>query len=268
MKLEPLSPFLAARVVGLDVRDLTPALAAEVRDALLEHRVLAFADQQLTPADFVRFAGHFGEIMPHRVVANRHPDHEQISLVTNRAADGSLGTARGATYWHIDSLYTERPQRFTMLYGLECPSVGGDTVFVDMAAAWRSLDASLRRRLPGWRAEHLHHGRRTGGTPAAWERSVHPLVHTHPQTGEQSLLVSEAHTTRILELDPPESDRLLDGLNRHVTTGRPQFAYRWHAGDLLVWDNCCLLHRGSSDYQEPRTLLRISIAGDVPIPAS
>jgi alpha-ketoglutarate-dependent taurine dioxygenase len=263
---------------GLDLRrKLTPDEQNQIYKRLVESKVVAIPEQELTPAQFVQFGCSFGRILIHHLTDELLPGFKEIYVVTNRVhKTGEVGTrpSRGSSYWHIDDAYHAAPQMITILYGVECPQSQGATCFIDMAAAYRDLSSDRRAFVDGLWAEHYVSGGRGRGVPydpadpaiTPEQRTIHPLVRVHPDSGERSLFVSPAHTVRIVGLPLEQSDALLDELLAHTLGRGRSFEYKWHNGDVLMWDNRSVLHRGGGDCKDPRTLYRIGIVGSTPIP--
>jgi taurine dioxygenase len=265
---------LGAEVRGIDLKASLgdPAVFAELRRLWLEHQVLFFRGQDLAPAEFMRFAEHFGTPVEYPMVRGL-PDFPRIievkKLETERAAFGAV--------WHSDTVYLERPPMASMLIARELPPCGGDTLFANMALAFESLSPALRKTLAGLRAVNssakadvtkTREDRiRTGGTEEARKEFVveHPVVRTHPETGRKALYVNPAHTVRFAGWTEEESAGLLKFLFEHQV--RPEFTCRfsWQPGSIAFWDNRCAMHNPVNDYHGFKRLMhRITLAGDVP----
>lgn len=266
VRLEPLrdQPF-GARLVDLDPVRADPAV---LQSALAEHRVLVVEDLPLTPAAFAAFGSKFGSLVRHHLGELCHPDDERVLLLTNREPDQTfLGgrVARGTSYWHVDGAYLEQPYKATMLHALESPVQGGSTRWGDMYTAWAELPAVLQDQYSQYRVlNRLGAGPRRAGQVATSEgvegSFVHPLRSVHPTTGMPWLFVSEAHLEGIIGLGTGEAeDTFIDDLIAHAHQTQFQTAYKLDAGSSVIWDNRSLIHRGPSDFDEPRTLLRLLI---------
>ncbi len=273
-----------AEVSGVDLaRDMVAAWDA-IHAAYLEHKILIFHDQDLSAKRFHDFGERFGTIEPHTVVMYHHNELPGITVLSNRVEMGRPKGIRDAgSHWHSDYSYKAIPANVTMLYALEVPNEGGDTKFIDLAAAYRALPDAIKQRLEGLTA--LHHYRRTKEREhpegrwqllteterAATPEVVHPIVRTHPETGEKSLFVFPGITSGIQHihgLAKAESDALLMELYAHCTEPRFQFTYKWNAGDLVLWDNRCTMHHATTDVlpaDQYRTLYRINTKGTEPI---
>ena len=246
----------------------------EVWDAFFAAQVLVFRGLQLTATRFLEFARQFGRPEPHVIDQFHHPEHADILILSNRRKNGEpVGLADAGTYFHTDYSYLEVPARCTMLYSLEVPRVGGDTLFADQYAAYDDLPDAMKRRIDGLVALH-HYGNRddldkSSRTVAsvlseeqekkmAWVR--HPVVRRHPVTGRKALYAVSGSSFGIEGMPRDESHALLDELKRHATQGQYQLRLRYGVGDLVIWDNASLLHSATlTDPEDPRTLWRITV---------
>jgi taurine dioxygenase len=244
---------------------------AVIREALVEHKLLVFRDQRLTPARQRDFAARFGPLYVHPLLSH-DKDLEEIAIF-----DHDRRRPPEPDVWHADATFIEAPPFGSILHGAVVPETGGDTLFADTAAAYAALSEPMRGLLHGLRATHdLTKGFRAsayyGENNARWESAQHgnppvshPVVRTHPGSGIRSLFVNEGFTTAIQGLKTEESRTLLDFLFRHQS--RPQFVYRhrWQAGDVLFWDNCTIQHMAVADYWPRQCRMhRASILGDRP----
>ncbi len=276
IRVEPSSGALGAEVSGVDLAKLDDAAFAEIRDAWLEHQVLFFRDQQLSPADQAAFAERFGELeaYPFLEPLDGHP--YVIPIVKEKDTRMNFGGG-----WHSDMSYQERPVKATLLYAIEVPPRGGDTLFANMAAAYEALSDGMKELLDGLRAvftaakvhgaagfyqnaDHPMDKRKNAAREEA--RYLHPVVRTHPDTGRKALFLDLPHVERIEKMRVHESEPLMNFLAQHAT--QPQFTTRftWKAGSLAVWDNRCVQHYALNDYPgERREMNRVTVAGDVPV---
>jgi len=275
-RLRRLSGALGAEIVGVDLsRDLEPALVAALRQALLDHLVIFFRDQDLSPERFLALARRFGEPVEYPFVRgiDGFPEIIQVAKLEHETVNfGGL--------WHTDTAYLECPPMGTMLLAREVPPVGGDTLFANQYLAYETLSPGMRRLLDGLRAVQASGNAavattrqdriRDSGRPAEDEAArdylaEHPVVRTHPETGRRALYVNGAHTRRFVDMTEAESQPLLDFLFQHQV--RPEFTCRfaWSPGALAFWDNRASLHNPINDYHgHRRTALRITLAGDRP----
>ena len=279
------APF-GAEVLNVDAsRRFDEATVAGLKAAIDRHLVIVLRDQRLTPADLVRFTASFGEVSPSVPHAYLLPAQPEVTVLSNILdGDGrNIGLADAGPYWHTDGLYYAEPHAYTLLYSIEIPTADGrslgDTQFTSSADAYDALDDATKRRLVGLRAVHSLSRRYAGdrmknstrGPLTAEQRArnpdrIHPVVRTHPRTGRKCLYVDETYTERIEGLPAAESEALLAELLAHCV--QPRFYHRqsWRVGDLVVWDNCAMLHKSTFDYALPqrRLLYRTTVQGTVP----
>jgi len=269
ISVQPISGALGAEINGVDLsQDLSDDVIAEIRQAWLEHLVVFFRDQTLTPAQQVALAKRFGEPVEYPFVAGLE-DFPVITPVVKLAHE----KVNFGGLWHTDTTYQQRPPMASMLYGLELPPYGGDTLFANCYLAYETLSDGLKATLEPLIGVNSSHKGRVVDTRAARiadapkEANVariaeHPVVRVHPETGRKSLYVSFAHTTNFKGWTEAESKPLLDYLFEHQT--RPEFTcrFRWQPGSLTLWDNRCALHNPINDYHgHKRVLHRITFAG-------
>jgi taurine dioxygenase len=271
---------LGAQVTGLDLSaPLQDEDFARIHRAHLDHHVLVFRTQRITPGQQVDFSRRFGPLQVHVLKQFQLPGHEEVMVVSNVKEHGKpIGLGDAGHFWHSDLSYKPLPSLGTLLHAQELPQAGGDTLFANMHLAWDKLDPALRRAVDGRTAEHSYLARyaelqkrspwRPNLTPEQVEqvRPVsHPVVRTHPETGRKALFVSEHFTTRIHGLPGDESRDLLAQLFAH--SARPEFIYRhrWQPFDLVFWDNRSLLHLATGCPEDQRRkLYRTTIQGDTP----
>jgi alpha-ketoglutarate-dependent taurine dioxygenase len=218
---------------------LAPAVKDAIWDAFLAHHIVVFPSQFLTREQQFAFAAHFGEVEVHGAHRGEAKRYDIAHVMTNLGADGNpvLRTSKAANYhWHTDKPYHAAPPKLTMLRAVEVPPEGGDTEFANTMLAYDALPEAMKRRIAGLRV--VFRPAFDDSRPAV----DHPLVRTHPETGRKALYLGN-HSTHIRGLPEAEGRALLDELVAHAT--QPPFVYRhrWHAGDLVMWDNRCLLHR-------------------------
>lgn len=280
--LRPLSPQLGAEAAGVDLsQPIDDQTFREIRSALDENNgLLVFRDVTTTPEQHCAFSKRFGPIERHAADAFAHPAYPDILLISNIMKQGRpIGAIFAGQYWHSDMSYLRKPPMQSLLYGLEIPAVGGDTMFANMYRAYDMLSEPMKRFLGGLRAIHdythayeTYFSKLKERPPLTEEIKAkvppveHPIVRTHPGTGRRCLFVNAGFTTGIVGMPDEESKPILDFLFRHCT--RPEFIYRhkWRTRDLVIWDNSCTLHFAVADYDlsTPRLLHRVTVAGDVP----
>jgi alpha-ketoglutarate-dependent taurine dioxygenase len=266
-----------AEITGANLsRPLSPALKALILRALRHHHVLVIRDQDLSQEQQHAFTRHFGELEEH-VARHADPRYGIVHSVTNFDDDGNpteTPDTRGNYFWHTDKSYHSVPSFLTMLHAVELPPEGGDTQFANMVQAYGALPEETKRRIAGlrcihsWEASRLASGSRPASEAEIRERPpvVHPLVRTHPDTGEKALYIG-THAAGIAGMPAAEGRALLAELLAHAT--QPDFVYthRWRPGDLVIWDNRCLLHRAIANYAmatHRRVLHRTVVRGTVP----
>jgi taurine dioxygenase len=268
---ERLSAAAGIEIAGLDLaRPLVGRDRDRVWQALLAHHVVVFPNQRLTREQQYAFTAQFGEVESHG--GGRPGKRREVAHVTaNLDADGrpSDRFAKGANYrWHTDKPYYKEPPLLTTLYAVELPPEGGDTEFANTAMAYAALPEATRARIAGLRVVfRWEHGRRPGYYANDLPPVDHPLVRTDPETGEKALYLGH-HAMRILGLPDAEGAALLDELLRHATRPGFVYAHRWRVGDLVMWDNRCLLHRAVANYDMTRyrrIMHRNVVRGAVPV---
>jgi len=273
----PLAPSLGARIEGVDIAaGIDDAAFDRIYAAFLDRHVVSLPGQRLSADDVVAFSRRFGGVEPHIKRRFSHPDNPLVILLSNRVENGRpIGSQDGGTFWHSDVSYRERPARGTLLYAIEVPERGGDTLFADMIQAYEDLSEAAKVRLEGLEAEHdyakadeISRAQGAKRPPLTEEERKlvppvrHPVVRPHPETGRKALYVSPGYTRRIVGMDPAESDALLEELFAHATQERYRLLYQWQAGDVVVWDNAAVIHSATTLYDPPvgnRTLWRTVI---------
>ncbi len=271
IKVEPVAGALGAEVGGVDIaHPLDDAVVAEIRRALLDYLVLFFHGQRLTPHQQLAFAQRFGVPMEYPQLKGL-PDCPLITPVVKleheRVNFGGI--------WHSDTTYLEHPPMASMLYAVEIPPHGGDTLFANQYLAYETLSETFRRMLDGLiginsslkaDASRTREDRlRAAGVESKVLVGEHPVVRTHPETGRKALFVNVGHTTHFRGFSEDESRPLLEYLFRHQI--RPEFTcrFRWQPGSLAFWDNRCTQHYPVNDYHGfRRSMHRITLAGERP----
>jgi taurine dioxygenase len=268
-ELRPLAGALGVEVLGADLR--CDAHAEIARDAFAKHAVVVVRGQRLGPEEQVAFARRFGAINVNRFFKSMD-GHPEVALVIKEADQKSAIGER----WHTDHSYDVVPAMGSVLYAVDTPPVGGDTVFASMAAAYDALSPPFRAALAGLRAWHSSRhvfgaarastetGRdgRIGNSQAARQDALHPLLIVHPLSGRRCLYVNPTFTVRIDGFHEDESRALLDFLYAHAV--RPEFCcrVRWEPGDLTIWDNRATWHKAINDYDgHRREMRRVTVEG-------
>ncbi|HWH84294.1 MAG TPA: TauD/TfdA family dioxygenase [Burkholderiaceae bacterium] len=280
IEIRPFDAPLGAEAIGLDLSaPLSDADFARIHRAHLDHHVLVFRDQRITPAQQIAFSRRFGPLQIHVLHQFLLKNHPEILVVSNIVENGQpIGLGDAGHYWHSDLSYKERPSLGSMLHAQELPADGGDTLFANMQLAWETLPAPLRQAVAGRRAEHSYLAKyeelrqRSPWRPQLSEAQIaqvepvqHPVVRTHPETGRPALFVSEHFTTRIVGLPADESRDLLAQLFAHSVRPAHVYRHRWQPHDMVFWDNRSLMHLAAGcPVEQRRRLNRTTIEGDVP----
>ncbi len=271
--IAPIGYALGAQVTGIDLaQPLNEEQLHLLHEAWVKHLVLVFPDQSLDPARLIAFSRHFGELDNYESQPfNRHPGFDEVMLLSNRRVNGRLlPGASGGQNWHTDLSYTIRPAKSTMLYCIEKPSVGGDTMFANMYLAYESLSPKLQEFLDGLEAVHdvsLINAKREPEIIAEFKRLnppvVHPAVRLHPDSGRKALYVNN-RVRRFVGMSEAESRPFINFLCEHSVTPRFVYRHRWSVKDLVIWDNRCLTHLAVGDFDpnEIRHMIRTSIMGE------
>jgi taurine dioxygenase len=277
-ELRPLSPNLGAELIGIDLaRGVDDALFRDIYAAFLRHQVLLFGAQDLPPGRQVEFARQFGEVQIHvmnQYHADGHPELYRLSSVDQHGNPTGKHPDKGTLAWHTDGSWQRVTGQATILYAEVVPAAGGETHYCDMYGAYERLSPQWKARVAGLRAVHnldFSRTRRHGENPMteAQRQAVppvdHPVVRTHPETGRRSLFLGD-HAEYILGMDYDEGRALIEELNALAIHPDLTYAHRWQPGQLILWDNRCLLHR-ATEYdvsREPRVIRRCTVLGEVP----
>jgi taurine dioxygenase len=289
MRIRPLSGALGAEIDGVRLDALDEVSFERLHTAFLEHLVIFVKDQQLKPRDLVKFAQRFGEldVRPYTVPVPLDQIVDCPQVLEVRKEPDDHGVNFGGS-WHADVTFRKTPYLGSLLYALEVPASGGDTLWSNLYLAFETLSPGLQAKLCALSAKHsswrdvnqqrmaTHYGVKTSNIDVgAAQRllqnaengeAMHPVVRTHPDTGKKSLFVNRAYTKHFESMTVEESQPLLDWLYAHSV--RPEFTcrFRWQPGTLALWDNRCTLHNPLNDYHGQRRVLhRVSIHGDAPI---
>ena len=283
LTIQPVSPHIGAEVTGADLQQpVGDNLFRELHQAWVDaDGLLIIRDQTLTPEQQIAFSQRFGELASagDNPVIQKYslPGHPEIFRVSNKKKEGEpLGREDAGTYWHSDGTWQTHPSKASILYALEVPRVGGNTMFADLYLAWETLSPTLKRMLDGLEAVHAmanagdtSYGREFAGKGdvIAAKSATHPLVITHPDSGRKALFVNRGYTARIVGLAKAESEALLGFLFQHATAPELVYRHHWRTHDLVIWDNRCTAHYAIPDYKAvgDRYLHRTSVKGDRPM---
>lgn len=275
-ELNSLSAHTGIEARGIDLKAPIDAnLVAQLNQAFVDHSVLVIRDQQLAPAQLLNAVQLFGDVFIQQDNKFSLPECPQIHYVSNqdRYPDGKRYIP-GAGY-HTDHSNAKEPPKATVLHAVALPDSGGDTQYVNMHAAYEGLDKKMKARLDGQRAVHVYQSRHSqrklmGLSHAQHERIpdevAHPLVRTHPESGRKSLYINPIRIDRLVGMADAEALPLLDELLRHASQPCYEYRHRWLPGDVVMWDNRCLLHKANGDYDmaQKRYLYRLMLQGDQP----
>ena len=260
MDITRLSAPVGAIINDVDVRSLDEKGFARINTLFCEHHVLVFPDQKLGPEDQIKFARRWGNLIPFPYMSL--PDFPDMIELKNRGKEKDVNQ-----HWHSDMTYNVRPPKLTMLYALAAPEIGGETAFANQELAYKELSTGMRRVVDDLKAHHSAEGlaRLYEEDQKGAPRALHPVVRTHDETGQKSLYVCRAFTRRFEEWSREESKPLLEYLFEQSVRPEYQGRHQWRAGDLVMWDNRCLLHYAVHDHGvDSRVIHRCQVEGDVP----
>jgi taurine dioxygenase len=264
--VSPLTPAIGAEIGNVDLGQVTDQEITDIRAALLKHKVVFFREQTLSQAQHIGLARGFGELEIHPATPSSQSNPEVLHIAHGPESKGQ------ENFWHSDVTWREKPSLGSILKAVEVPEVGGDTLFANMVLAYERLSENMKEAITGRVAIHdiarVFAKRLNKSAEELRERYPpveHPIVRTHPETGESVLYVNTAFTSHIKDMDKDESAQLLRTL--YLTAANPeiQCRFRWEKGALAFWDNRASQHFASSDYfPQVRKMERVTIAGDRP----
>jgi len=276
LDVRPLTRHIGAEIHGLDLRERPDEETVRaVYRAWLDHLVLVFPGQTLSQEDLLRATTYFGEPGHLDRPAKYFPPGfarmlPGIMLISNIRENGEpIGALPdGEMMFHHDMIHKDVPSKATMLYSVEIPSYGGDTLFASGYAAYETLDPAVRERLEGKRAlHHYNYGSTQRGDDRgteAFNECVHPVFRTHEETGRKAVYVNRLMTVKIVDMEAAESERLLNILFDQAEKPEFVYAHRWRKGDVLLWDNRCSSHaRTDFPSNQRRLMLRTTVVGNV-----
>lgn len=276
LTVTPIAGSLGAEITGIDLSEhLSDDVVTEIRQALLDHLVVFFRDQNLTPDQQIRFALRFGDLEEHDFVKGM-PDYPEIIRVV-READETTKNFGGS--WHSDVTHQACPAMGSILYAVDVPPFGGDTLFANQYRAYETLSPGMQEMLSGLTAIHSARGpfAPEGRSKSNWknmhvetsekafEEQEHPVIRTHPETGRKMLFVNRTFTIRFKNMTEQESAPLLEFLFQHAQNEHFTCRFRWSKGAVAFWDNRAVLHHALNDYGGfRREMHRVAISGDRP----
>jgi taurine dioxygenase len=260
MQVRQMSAPLGAIVEDIDIRNVDAADVAELNMLFCQHHVLVFPKQQLTPDEQVTFAQHWGELVPFPY--GSLPGQPNIIELRNKGKKRDVNQ-----HWHSDMTYDPNPPKLTMLYALQAPALGGETAFANQIHAYEELSVGMKALVDSLTAKHSAKdlARLYGQDPDQASEAEHPVVRTHDETGARALYVCQAFTREFKNWSRQESKVLLDYLYEHCVRPEYQARHQWQAGDLVMWDNRCLLHYAVHDHGDnPRLIHRLQVRAGAP----
>ena len=274
MQVTPLSPSIGATIEAIDLSNgITPEQAAELRALWLKFQIIVIRGQKLTPAIQLEIARAFGE-PDHYPFLKGLEGYPEITPVLKREEE----VLNFGGLWHTDTIYQPSPPMATMLYAVELPPLGGDTLFANQYMAYEQLSDGLKQTLAGIKLISRSDNKDAAETRAERIKEsgiklnrnslsgCHPAIRTHPETGRKSLYISPGHSHNFEGWSEAESAALLSYLHNHQIAEEFRCRHVWQLGDLALWDNRCVLHYPVNDYHGHRRLLhRITLKGDVPV---
>lgn len=271
LAIKPLSDIMAAEVTGVDLaQPLGDAAKAAIHDAFLKYQLLVFRDQKLDKDQQTAFTEHFGTLERHALRNITPGAHPLVHIVSNLGADGKPSGIVKSTKWHSDKSFRPEPSMATVLHAVTLPPDGGDTCFANMYLAYEALPDAEKAELDGMTVIHSwEHSRDNTGRKVSQAEiddappMAHPLVRVHPETGRKALFLG-MHAAFLDDMDHEQSLKRIEALEAHATADRFVYRHKWRQGDLLMWDNRCLLHRADPNFDaahHPRVMHRTCLRG-------
>ena len=278
LKVKELKPGFGAELVDVDLAKADETERTGAVDAFQRHGAILARGQAMGPSDLMDFIAAFGEAEGHTLGEFTLPGYPNIYILSNRVReDGTpIGAHNDGVGWHTDYSYKSEPVMCTMLYAVEVPPEGSDTLLADGCAAWNALTPERQDQLSGLKLHHSYQHfmstRQYGARelPEEIRRDnpdvIHPLIRTHPADGRKALWPSTGTVTEVIGMEGPEGLALIDELVEFMTADRFVYRHQWRVGDLLMWDNRCTLHTGTlyDDQKYFRTMHRLWVKGDAP----
>ena len=275
MKIKLCSGALGAEIDGIDLKTVNSNNFKTINDLLLEHKVIFFREQNMSPEEQINLAKLFGPVEEHAYVKGLEGYPEITRLIKDAEEKNQWGEG-----WHSDVSYNETPTKAVILKSVKIPPVGGDTVFSNMELAWETLDKELKKIVENRRAEHFSLGAgffidsykhfESNGNDAKEYSNHHPIVRTHPETGKKILFVNWTYTKKIEGLEEHESNEVLSKIFEHQSRLDLTCRYSWTEDNIAIWDNRCVIHYAIADFFPgrglgyERVMDRIAVLGDRP----
>jgi len=277
MDIKLLSGALGAEVDGIDLKDTSDKNFKIINDLLLEHKVIFFRNQPLTPEQHIALAEKFGPLETHAYVKGLDKYPEIVRIIKGKDEKNQWGEN-----WHSDVSYNEKPTKAVILKSIKIPPVGGDTCFSNMEIAWETLDEKIKEKIKGKKAVHSSLGasffidsykEMKGNSKKNYDEysNTHPIVRTHPETGKKILFVNWTYTKKIIGLDKEESDEILNKIFEHQARLELTCRFTWTENAVAIWDNRSVIHFAIADFYprrglgHERIMDRIAVEGDRPI---
>lgn len=275
IKSTPLRDSFGVEISGIDVATASRETLAEIKRRVDLHGALVIRGQNLDPRRLLEFTAVFGEPAGNALLEYTVPGIPEIYVISNKVVDGRvIGDAEAGTAWHTDLNYSARPAAYTMLYSIEVPAEGSDTLIADTCAAWNALPEEKKKQIDG---KVIHHSYanlavRANRTLSEAEKLefpdvFHPLIRRHPADGRKTIWgLSSTTPNGIVGMPNPEGKNLIKELLEYTTQERFVYRHKWQPGDILLWDNRCTLHRGTPFDKEKyvRLVHRTWVRGEVP----
>jgi len=274
MDIKLLSGALGAEVEGIDLKDSSKENFKVINNLLLEHKVIFFRNQKITPEEQLALAKRFGPLEKHAYVKGRDKYPEIVRIIKDPNEKNQWGEN-----WHSDVSYNVKPTKAVILRSIKVPPVGGDTMFSNMELAWETLNKGIKEKIKDKKAIHSSLGagffvndykHMEGNGNIDEYSSTHPIVRTHPETGKKILFVNWTYTKKIVEMDEKESDETLKKIFEHQARLDLTCRFRWTENAVAIWDNRSVLHYAIADFfpgrglGHERIMDRIAIEGDRP----
>jgi taurine dioxygenase len=275
--ISPLSEHTGAEVRGIDLTEpVDEVTRARLNRAFVDHSVLVFRGQHLTPQQLLEAVGLFGEPFPQHNSRFALPECPPVHYISNQDFYPDGRRYIPGEGYHTDHSNAPRPPKATILHAVSLPDRGGDTQYVDMRLAYDELPQETKRRLDELKAIHVYQSRHSArqlmelsseSRRLVPDSVVHPIVRTHPESGRKAIYINPIRTKGIVGMTEREALILLADLLEHATQPQYQYRHQWRPGDLVMWDNRSLLHKANGDYDmnQLRYLFRIMLQGDVPV---